>query len=147
MAYRLTDGGGAVKKVTITRHEVVGLTVGSEIEVRFVLWVTSQSDAGSGIIHADGDSFDSRDELSDYVIRQLLELGSDLRSTENVLDFSKDRRTDVELQDAPFRQSKAGAGWTRSSSSRLQEDHTVEHDARPVRRHRLSSAGTSALGE
>ena len=135
------------KKVTVARHEVVGLTFGCQIEVRFVLWVASQSDAGSDFIHADGDSFDSSDELGDHVIRQLSELSPNLRSTDYVLDLSEDRRADVELQETLLSQGKAGTRWTRSSSSRLQEDHAVEHDARTVFRHPLFQAGTFAFGE
>jgi len=65
------DVVGALKKVAIARHEVFGSTVGGQIEVRFVLWVAHQSDAGSDFIHTDRDSCDSSNELGHYVIRQL----------------------------------------------------------------------------
>lgn len=68
------DGGDAVsslKKVAITRYEVLGVTVGGQIEVRFVLWVARQSDTGSDFIHTDCNSFNSSDEFGNYVIRQL----------------------------------------------------------------------------
>lgn len=68
--------------------------------------------AGSDFIHAYGDSFDSGDELGDYVIRQLPKPGPNLRPR-----------------------------------SRVQEDHAVEHDARPVFRHRLFRAVVFAFGE
>lgn len=134
---RLGKCGGTLKKVKITRHKVVGLTVSGQIEIRFILRVASQSDAGADFVYADGDSFNSGDKLGDHVIRQLPELGSNLRSTDKVLHFSKDWRTDVEIEDALFRQSKAGTRRTRPPGSSLQEYHAVKHDAGPVRRHRL----------
>lgn len=125
----------------------MGLNLHGKIEVRFVLGAASQGDAGSDFVHAYSDSLDSGDELGDYVIRQLPEPGPNLRSTDYVLDFSKDCRADVELQETLLGQGKAGTRWTQSPRSRLQEDHAVEHDARPVFRHRLFRAVVFAFGE
>ncbi|MCX6606540.1 MAG: hypothetical protein NTV52_23520 [Acidobacteria bacterium] len=75
MGHGSGDGVRTLKKVTVAGHKVVGLTFGGQIEVRFVLWVANQSNAGSDFVDADGDSFDSFDEFGDYVIRQLPELG------------------------------------------------------------------------
>ncbi len=80
MVHRPGDGFRTLKKVTVAGHKVAGhkvvrLALRGQIEVRFVLWVASQSYVGSDIVNVDADSFDSRDELGDSVIRQLSELG------------------------------------------------------------------------
>jgi hypothetical protein len=75
IGYRPRDGVRTLRKLTVAEYEVVRLTFGGEIELRFVLWVARQSYVESDIVDADGGSFDSRDELGDYVICQLQDLG------------------------------------------------------------------------
>ena len=109
--------------------------------------LASRNDVGSGLVDADCDSFDSRDELGGYVIRQSPELDPNLRPADNVLDRSKDRGADAEFQETLLSQGKAGPGWTRPPRSRLQKNHAVEHDPRPLSRHLLFPARSFVFGE